>query len=125
MLGIMDFYNLVLLIQLDTAGDVPLDLSKDTKPYIKLRSSRSVHWDQQVVSELVVKLWIRRNKQLILDLILLILNGNKVLKRTVGETEQEYEPTTAKEMQDRRNEIKARGTLLMALANKDQLKFHS
>ncbi|GKA30612.1 hypothetical protein Tco_0716917 [Tanacetum coccineum] len=28
----------------------------DTKPYIKLRSSRSVHWDQQVVSELVVKL---------------------------------------------------------------------
>ncbi|GKC18266.1 hypothetical protein Tco_1020416 [Tanacetum coccineum] len=28
----------------------------DTKPYIKLRSLRSVHWDQQVVSELVVKL---------------------------------------------------------------------
>ncbi|GJR96431.1 hypothetical protein Tco_0268605 [Tanacetum coccineum] len=27
--------------------------------------------------------------------------------------------------QDRRNEIKARGTLLMALPNKDQLKFHS
>ncbi|GKE56433.1 hypothetical protein Tco_1495618, partial [Tanacetum coccineum] len=26
-----------------------------------------------------------------------ILNGNKVLKRTVGETEQEYEPTTVKE----------------------------
>ncbi|GJS59203.1 hypothetical protein Tco_0653987 [Tanacetum coccineum] len=26
---------------------VPLDLSKDTKPYIKLRSSRFVHWDQQ------------------------------------------------------------------------------
>ncbi|GJX40489.1 hypothetical protein Tco_0255479 [Tanacetum coccineum] len=47
LLGIMDFYNLVLLIQLDTAGDVPLDLSKDTKPYIKPRSSRSVHWDQQ------------------------------------------------------------------------------
>ncbi|GKB61716.1 hypothetical protein Tco_0917902 [Tanacetum coccineum] len=56
LLGIMDFYNSVLLIQLDTTGDVPLDLSKDTKPYIKLRSSRSVHWDQQVVSELVVKL---------------------------------------------------------------------
>ncbi|GKC75886.1 putative ribonuclease H-like domain-containing protein [Tanacetum coccineum] len=29
---------------------------QDTKPYIKLRSSRSVHWDQQVISELVVKL---------------------------------------------------------------------
>ncbi|GJR76681.1 putative ribonuclease H-like domain-containing protein [Tanacetum coccineum] len=26
---------------------LPLDLSKDTKPYIKLRSLRSVHWDQQ------------------------------------------------------------------------------
>ncbi|GJT66779.1 hypothetical protein Tco_1018259 [Tanacetum coccineum] len=54
-----------------------------------------------------------------------ILNGNKVLKRTSGETEQEYEPTTAEEKQDRRNEMKARGTMLMALPNKDQLKFYS
>ncbi|GJS07602.1 putative reverse transcriptase domain-containing protein [Tanacetum coccineum] len=54
-----------------------------------------------------------------------IKNGNKVLKRTVRETEQEYEPTTAEEKQDRRNEMKDRGTLLMALPNKDQLKFHS
>ncbi|GJY10563.1 ribonuclease H-like domain-containing protein [Tanacetum coccineum] len=54
-----------------------------------------------------------------------IKNGNKVLKGTVGEIEQEYEPTTAEEKQDKRNEMKARGTLLMALPNKDQLKFHS
>ncbi|GJV65161.1 ribonuclease H-like domain-containing protein [Tanacetum coccineum] len=54
-----------------------------------------------------------------------ILNGNKALKRTVGEVEQEYEPTSVEEKQDRRNEMKARGTLLMALPNKDQLKFHS
>ncbi|GJZ15376.1 putative ribonuclease H-like domain-containing protein [Tanacetum coccineum] len=54
-----------------------------------------------------------------------IKNGNKVLKKTVGKTEQEYEPTTAEEKQDRRNEMKARGTVLMALLNKDQLKFHS
>ncbi|GJW98605.1 ribonuclease H-like domain-containing protein [Tanacetum coccineum] len=54
-----------------------------------------------------------------------ILNGNKVLKRTVGEVEQEYEPTSAEEKQDKRNEMKARGTLLMTLPNKDQLKFHS
>ncbi|GJW94608.1 putative ribonuclease H-like domain-containing protein [Tanacetum coccineum] len=54
-----------------------------------------------------------------------ILNGNKVLKRTVRETKQEYEPTTAKEKHDKRNEIKVRGTLLMALQNKDQLKFLS
>ncbi|GJT11689.1 hypothetical protein Tco_0858731 [Tanacetum coccineum] len=54
-----------------------------------------------------------------------ILNGNKVLKRTVGEVEQEYEPTSVEEKQDRRNKMKARGTLLMTLPNKDQLKFHS
>ncbi|GJV03057.1 hypothetical protein Tco_1336626 [Tanacetum coccineum] len=54
-----------------------------------------------------------------------IKNGNKVLKKTSGETKQEYEPTTIEENQDRRNEMKARGTLLMALPNKDQLKFHS
>ncbi|GKF86568.1 hypothetical protein Tco_0254395 [Tanacetum coccineum] len=54
-----------------------------------------------------------------------IKNGNKVLKRTVGTVEQEYEPTTAEEKLDRKNEMKERGTLLMALPNKDQLKFHS
>nr|GEV56929.1 hypothetical protein [Tanacetum cinerariifolium] len=54
-----------------------------------------------------------------------IKNGNKVLTKRVGLSEQTYEPTTAEEKQDRRNEIKARGTLLMALPNKDQLKFHS
>ncbi|GKB86439.1 hypothetical protein Tco_0958711 [Tanacetum coccineum] len=60
-----------------------------------------------------------------LEKFVVILNGNKVLKRKVGETEQEYEPTIAEEKHDRRNEMKARGTLLMALPNKDQLKFHS
>ncbi|GJX13434.1 hypothetical protein Tco_0205192 [Tanacetum coccineum] len=53
------------------------------------------------------------------------MNGNKVLKRKIREVEQEYKPTTTEEKQDRRNEMKARGTLLMALLNKDQLKFHS
>nr|GEW50391.1 hypothetical protein [Tanacetum cinerariifolium] len=38
--------------------------------------------------------------------------------------EQTYKPTSAEEKQDRRNEMKARGTLLMALPNKDLLKFH-
>ncbi|GKE00131.1 hypothetical protein Tco_1388114 [Tanacetum coccineum] len=74
-------------------------------------------------------LWLMRIEQyfLITDYSIweVILNGNKVLKRTVGETKQEYEPTTAEEKQDRRNEMKAKGTLLMALPNKDQLKFHS
>ncbi|GKA12194.1 putative ribonuclease H-like domain-containing protein [Tanacetum coccineum] len=71
-------------------------------------------------------LWLIRIEQYFLmtdySLSEVIKNGNKVLKRTVEETEQEYEPTTAKEKHDRRNEMKARGTLLMALPNKDQLK---
>ncbi|GJT40379.1 ribonuclease H-like domain-containing protein [Tanacetum coccineum] len=74
-------------------------------------------------------LWLMRIEQYFLmtdySLWEVIKNGNKVLKRTVGTVEQEYEPTTAEEKQDRRNEMKARATLLMALPNKDQLKFHS
>ncbi|GJS81096.1 hypothetical protein Tco_0747637 [Tanacetum coccineum] len=74
-------------------------------------------------------LWLMRIEQYFLmtdySLWEVILNGNKVLKRTVRETEQEYEPTTVEEKQDIRNEMKARGTILMALPNKDQLKFHS
>ncbi|GJU89485.1 putative ribonuclease H-like domain-containing protein [Tanacetum coccineum] len=54
-----------------------------------------------------------------------IKNGNKVLRRTIGTVKQEYELTTAEEKQDRRNEMKARATLLITLPNKDQLKFHS
>nr|GEW00157.1 hypothetical protein [Tanacetum cinerariifolium] len=53
-----------------------------------------------------------------------IKNGNKVLTRTDGTREETYKPTTVEEKLDRRNEIKARGTLLMELPNKDHLKFH-
>ncbi|GJS39627.1 hypothetical protein Tco_0564670 [Tanacetum coccineum] len=64
-------------------------------------------------------LWLMRIEQYFLmtdySLYEVILNGNKVLKRAVREVEQEYEPTSAEENQDRRNEMKARGTLLMAL----------
>ncbi|GJS04982.1 hypothetical protein Tco_0321490 [Tanacetum coccineum] len=48
-------------------------------------------------------LWLIRIEQYFLmtdySLLEIIKNGNKVLKRTVGETEQEYEPTTAEEKQ--------------------------
>nr|GEX20412.1 retrovirus-related Pol polyprotein from transposon TNT 1-94 [Tanacetum cinerariifolium] len=54
-----------------------------------------------------------------------IKNGNKVLTKAIRSSEQTYEPTTSKEKQDRRNDMKLRGTLLKALPNKDQLKFHS
>nr|GEU59792.1 retrovirus-related Pol polyprotein from transposon TNT 1-94 [Tanacetum cinerariifolium] len=46
-------------------------------------------------------------------------------KRTVDGVEQTNPPTTAEEMLARKNEVKARGTLLMALLNKHQLKFNS
>nr|GEW50619.1 ribonuclease H-like domain-containing protein [Tanacetum cinerariifolium] len=45
--------------------------------------------------------------------------------RTVDGVEQSYPPTTAKEKLARKNELKARGTLLMALPNEHQLKFNS
>ncbi|GKC83169.1 hypothetical protein Tco_1138886 [Tanacetum coccineum] len=74
-------------------------------------------------------LWLMRIEQYFLmtdySIWEVILNGNKVLKRTVGEVDQEYKLTSAEEKQDRTNEMKARGTLLMALPNNDQLKFHS
>ncbi|GKC25789.1 ribonuclease H-like domain-containing protein [Tanacetum coccineum] len=74
-------------------------------------------------------LWLMRIEQYFLmtdySLWEVIKNGNKVLKKMVGTVEQDYEPTSVEEKQERRNEMKARATLLMALPNKDQLKFHS
>ncbi|GKA70996.1 hypothetical protein Tco_0777135 [Tanacetum coccineum] len=59
-------------------------------------------------------LWLMRIEKYFLMTIYslweVIKNGNKVLRRTVGTVEQEYEPTTAEEKQDRRNEMKARAT---------------
>nr|GEW36291.1 hypothetical protein [Tanacetum cinerariifolium] len=46
-------------------------------------------------------------------------------KRTVDGVEQTYPPTTTEEKLARKNELKARGTLLMALPNEHQLKFNS
>ncbi|GKE38392.1 hypothetical protein Tco_1461797 [Tanacetum coccineum] len=73
--------------------------------------------------------WLIRIKQYFLmtdySLWEVIKNGNNVLKKMVGTVEQDYEPTSVEEKQERMNEMKARATLLMALPNKDQLKFHS
>ncbi|GJX36446.1 hypothetical protein Tco_0248003 [Tanacetum coccineum] len=46
-------------------------------------------------------------------------------KRTVNGVEQTNPPTTEEEKLARKNELKARGTLLMALPNEHQLKFNS
>nr|GEX47102.1 ribonuclease H-like domain-containing protein [Tanacetum cinerariifolium] len=55
-----------------------------------------------------------------------IVNGDSPPpKRTVDDVEQTYPPTTAEEKLARKNELKARGALLMALPNEHQLKFNS
>ncbi|GKA95365.1 hypothetical protein Tco_0817403 [Tanacetum coccineum] len=74
-------------------------------------------------------LWLMRIEQYFLmtdySLWEVVKNGNKMLKKTVENVEQVYEPTSAEEKLERKNEMKAKATLLMALPNKDQMKFHS
>ncbi|GJU57792.1 putative ribonuclease H-like domain-containing protein [Tanacetum coccineum] len=56
----------------------------------------------------------------------IIVNGDSPPpKRTVDGVKQTYPPTTAEEKFARKNELKARGTLLMALPNEHQLKFNT
>ncbi|GJT24962.1 hypothetical protein Tco_0894899 [Tanacetum coccineum] len=55
-----------------------------------------------------------------------IVNGDSPLpKRTFDGVEQTYHPITAEEKLTRKNELKARGTLLMAFPNEHQLKFNN
>ncbi|GJU34618.1 hypothetical protein Tco_1182972 [Tanacetum coccineum] len=55
-----------------------------------------------------------------------IVNGDSPPpKRTLDGVEQTYPPITAEEKLARKNELKARGTLLMALPNENQLLFNS
>nr|GEW63081.1 hypothetical protein [Tanacetum cinerariifolium] len=55
-----------------------------------------------------------------------ILNGDSPpIIRSVEGVETPYPPTTVEEKLAMRNELKARGTLLMALPNEHQLKFNS
>ncbi|GKE76793.1 hypothetical protein Tco_1542913 [Tanacetum coccineum] len=76
------------------------------------------------------KLWKIRIEQyfLMIDYALweVIVNGDSPApKRTVNGVEKTYPPTTAEEKLARKNELKARGTLLMALPNEHQLKFNT
>ncbi|GKA24386.1 ribonuclease H-like domain-containing protein, partial [Tanacetum coccineum] len=55
-----------------------------------------------------------------------LVNGDShPSKRTVDGVEQTYPPTTTKEKLERKNELKARGTMLMALPNEHQIKFNT
>ncbi|GKC07165.1 hypothetical protein Tco_0998775 [Tanacetum coccineum] len=62
---------------------------------------------------------------------LLVLNPDEFklwkmrIEQTVDGVEQTYPPTTTEEKLARKNELKARGTLLMTLLNENQLKFNS
>nr|GEU74498.1 hypothetical protein [Tanacetum cinerariifolium] len=59
-------------------------------------------------------------------LLEVIVNGDSPPpKRTVDGVEQTYPPTTVEEKLAKKNELKARGTLLMALLKEHQLKFNS
>ncbi|GJZ50598.1 hypothetical protein Tco_0604788, partial [Tanacetum coccineum] len=56
----------------------------------------------------------------------IIVNGDSPpLKRTIDGVEQTYPPTNAEEKLARKNKLKERGTLLMALPNEHQLKFNT
>ncbi|GJS69980.1 hypothetical protein Tco_0702821, partial [Tanacetum coccineum] len=64
--------------------------------------------------------------KLLLPEKILILNGDSPLPtRTVDGVETAVPPTTVDQKLARKNELKARGTLLMALPNEHQLKFNS
>ncbi|GJW43719.1 putative ribonuclease H-like domain-containing protein [Tanacetum coccineum] len=55
-----------------------------------------------------------------------IINGDSPPpKRTVDGVKKTYPPTTVEEKFAKKNELKARGTLLMALPNEHQLKFNT
>ncbi|GKA43558.1 putative ribonuclease H-like domain-containing protein [Tanacetum coccineum] len=55
-----------------------------------------------------------------------IVNGDSPPpKKIIDGVEQTYPPTTAEEKLSRKNKLKARGTLLMALPNEHQLKFNT
>nr|GFC76175.1 ribonuclease H-like domain-containing protein [Tanacetum cinerariifolium] len=55
-----------------------------------------------------------------------ILNGDSPTPtRVVDDVVQAVAPTTVEQRLDKKNEFKARGTLLMALPDKHQLKFNT
>ncbi|GJX24243.1 hypothetical protein Tco_0228688 [Tanacetum coccineum] len=76
------------------------------------------------------KLWKMRIEQYFLmtnyALWEVIINGDSPLpKRIIYGVKKTYPPTTVEEKLARKNELKARGTFLMALPNEHQLKFNT
>nr|GEU47320.1 ribonuclease H-like domain-containing protein [Tanacetum cinerariifolium] len=92
---------------------------------MKTRATTTMTAKLPILNLVEYDLWLMKIEQyfLMIDYSLweVIKNGNKVLTKPVGSSEQTYEPTIAEEKPDRRNEMKAKRTLLMALPKKDQL----
>nr|GEU90260.1 putative ribonuclease H-like domain-containing protein [Tanacetum cinerariifolium] len=118
---------------------VVLDLSKVANPLYTLRDKDLLKSkDPQVVvaaAKLLIfnpnefNLWKMRIKQYFLmtdySLWEVILNGDSpTLTRVINGVVQAIALTTAEQKLAKKNEFKARGTLLMALPNKHQLKFN-
>ncbi|GKB92876.1 putative ribonuclease H-like domain-containing protein [Tanacetum coccineum] len=110
----MDFYKLVLLVQLDTAGDVR---NYPNSVCTKTSSTKTGDYD----------LWSMRMEQYLThtDYALweVIVNGDAPAIASAS-TEGPIPPKTAKQKRARKNELKAKSTFLLAIPNEHLLKFH-
>ncbi|GJZ90767.1 putative ribonuclease H-like domain-containing protein, partial [Tanacetum coccineum] len=137
------------MVQNDEALEINLDLLEERREQAAIRETKNQGKDgkilqlQKSVSAQMVaaaklpvlnpgefEIWKMRIEQyfLMTDYALweVIVNGDSPPpKRTVDGVEQTYPPTTAEEKLARKNKLKARGTLLMALPNEHKLKFNS
>nr|GEX66350.1 hypothetical protein [Tanacetum cinerariifolium] len=122
------YAQLVLLVYKVTAVFNKVNAVKSrVTTTVRVSTAGWIKWIED--QDIEYDLWLMRIEQYFLmtdySIWKVIKNGNKLLKKIVGIVKQIYEPTFVEEKLDRKNEMKARGTLLMALPNKDQLKFHS
>nr|GEV40289.1 retrovirus-related Pol polyprotein from transposon TNT 1-94 [Tanacetum cinerariifolium] len=99
---------------------------KYVRPFKVLEKVGTVAYKLKLLQELTRKMRIEQYF-LMNDYSLweVILNGDSPAPtRVIKGIAQPVSPTTAEQMLARKNKLKARGTLLMALPNKDQLKFN-
>ncbi|GJV40384.1 hypothetical protein Tco_1418824 [Tanacetum coccineum] len=100
-----DMYGLILILNLTSSLGVQDHFTRTTSG----TPSTTLTTRLPILNPGEYDLWLMRIEQYFLMTNYspweVILNGNKVLKRQVGETEKEYEPTTAEEKQDMKNEM--------------------
>ncbi|GKC41198.1 hypothetical protein Tco_1058920 [Tanacetum coccineum] len=116
-IGFLVLLKLMLLVMIITAAAYVSTAGEDC-------------WNTLMLNPCEFELWKIRIEQyfLMTDYALweVILNGDSPLPtRTVDGVETSVPPTTAEQKLARKNELKIRGTLLMALPNEHQLKFNT